>query len=86
MLAPAALDRAQRESLLGRASPLVKLGVATVWLIGLATTVDARAGVFLAIAALLSACKNRGRDGRRDMASRKSFSCTSIVPSSSSAE
>jgi len=65
MLAPAALDRAQRESLLGRASPLVKLGVATVWLIGLATTVDARAGVFLAIAALLSMPLLGGVPGER---------------------
>ena len=53
-LVPAALDRAQRESLLGRTSALVKLGVAAVWLIGLATTPDVRVGAFLAAAGLLS--------------------------------
>lgn len=54
LVAPIALDRAQRESLLGRASPLVKLGVATLWLVGLAFTLDVRAGAFLAVAAFLA--------------------------------
>ena len=49
-----ALDRRQRESLLGRTSALVKLGVAAAWLVGLATTTDVRAGSFLAAAALIS--------------------------------
>ena len=53
-LVPAALYRAQRESLLGRTSALVKLGVAAVWLVGLATTADVRVGAFLAAAALIS--------------------------------
>jgi energy-coupling factor transport system permease protein len=53
-LAPMALERAQSESLLGRASPLVKLAVATLWLIGLATTTDVRPATFLAVAAFVS--------------------------------
>jgi energy-coupling factor transport system permease protein len=65
MVAPAALERAQRESLLGRTSPLVKLGVATIWLVGLATTVDVRAGLFLAIAALISMPLLGGVPGER---------------------
>ncbi|HET9681547.1 MAG TPA: energy-coupling factor transporter transmembrane component T [Candidatus Limnocylindrales bacterium] len=51
-LQPRDLDLAERESLLGQASPLVKLGVAAAWLIALATTVDARPGLLLAFAAL----------------------------------
>jgi energy-coupling factor transport system permease protein len=54
MLQPPVLEAAQRGSLLGRTSPLVKLGVAAAWLVGLATTVDPRPGLFLAIAALLT--------------------------------
>jgi len=53
-LAPMALDRAQSDSLLGRASPLVKLAVATAWLVGLATTTDVRPAAFLAVAAFIS--------------------------------
>jgi energy-coupling factor transport system permease protein len=53
-LAPLAIDRAQAQSLLGRASPLVKLAVATAWLIGLATTTDVRPAAFLALAAFIS--------------------------------
>lgn len=49
-----AIGQSQRDSLLGQASPLVKLGVAGAWLVALATTLDARVGVFLAIAALLA--------------------------------
>ena len=37
MLQPPVLEAAQRGSLLGRTSPLVKLGVAAAWLVGLAT-------------------------------------------------
>ncbi|HJW22418.1 MAG TPA: energy-coupling factor transporter transmembrane component T [Candidatus Limnocylindrales bacterium] len=51
-LQPTTLDAAQRRSLLGRVSPLVKLGVAAAWLLGLATTVDPRPGLLLAAAAL----------------------------------
>lgn len=59
------LDRAQRASLLGRTSALVKLGVAALWLIGLATTLDVRAGTFLAIAALVSIPLLGGVPGER---------------------
>jgi energy-coupling factor transport system permease protein len=54
LLQPISLDEAQRRSLLGRTSPLVKLGVAAAWLAGLATTQDARPGLLLALAALLA--------------------------------
>jgi energy-coupling factor transport system permease protein len=40
MLTPIDLTDAQEASLLGRTSPLVKLGVAVAWLIGLALTVE----------------------------------------------
>ena len=46
------LDAAQRGSVLGRTSPLVKLAVAIAWLVALATTVDPRPGLVLAAAAL----------------------------------
>lgn len=59
------LDRAQRESLLGRTSALVKLGVAAAWLVGLAATIDARAGTFLAVAALISIPLLGGVPGER---------------------
>ncbi len=38
-LAPA-IEATQRESLLGRTSPLVKLGIATLWLLGLGLTLN----------------------------------------------
>ncbi|MEO8273907.1 MAG: energy-coupling factor transporter transmembrane component T [Chloroflexota bacterium] len=44
---------AQRDSLLGRTNPLVKLGIALVWLIGLGLTVDARPPLILAFVALV---------------------------------
>jgi energy-coupling factor transport system permease protein len=65
LLQPAALDAAQRRSLLGRTSPLVKLGVAGAWLVGLATTVDARPGALLAIVAVLAIPLAGGVPGRR---------------------
>ncbi|HEX5589377.1 MAG TPA: energy-coupling factor transporter transmembrane component T [Candidatus Limnocylindrales bacterium] len=40
MLTPVDLTRAQSASLLGRASPIVKLGLALVWLVALAFTTD----------------------------------------------
>jgi energy-coupling factor transport system permease protein len=43
---------AQRESLLGRTNPLVKLGIAFAWLIGLGLTVDVRPPLILAAIAL----------------------------------
>jgi energy-coupling factor transport system permease protein len=41
-------------SFLGRTSPLVKLGVAIAWLVGLATTLDPRPAVLLAVVGLLA--------------------------------
>ena len=64
-LQPASLDAAQRDSLLGRTSPLVKLGVAAAWLVGLATTLDARPGAFLALAALVAIPLLGGVPGER---------------------
>ncbi|HEY2888046.1 MAG TPA: energy-coupling factor transporter transmembrane component T [Candidatus Limnocylindrales bacterium] len=61
----AAISPATSASLLGRTSPLVKLGVATAWLLGLATTTEPRAGVFLAIAALLATGLLGGVPGAR---------------------
>jgi energy-coupling factor transport system permease protein len=43
------------ESVLGRVSPLVKLGVAAAWLIGLIATLDPRAPIVLTAAALVAA-------------------------------
>jgi energy-coupling factor transport system permease protein len=45
----------QLDSPLGRVSPIVKLGIAVVWLIGLALTLDARPPLLLAVAAAFSA-------------------------------
>lgn len=45
---------AQRESLLGRTNPLVKLGIAIAWLLGLGLTVDVRPPLLLTIVALLA--------------------------------
>ncbi|MBI2781566.1 MAG: energy-coupling factor transporter transmembrane protein EcfT [Chloroflexi bacterium] len=45
---------AQRDSLLGRTNPLVKLGIALAWLIGLGLTLDVRPPLVLAIVALVS--------------------------------
>ncbi len=43
---------AQRSSLLGRTNPLVKLGIALVWLLGLGFTIDVRPPLLLAAVAL----------------------------------
>jgi energy-coupling factor transporter transmembrane protein EcfT len=51
---------AQRESPLGRTNPLVKLGIALAWLIGLGLTVDVRPPLILALVALLAGL-NLGR-------------------------
>jgi energy-coupling factor transport system permease protein len=48
------VGRAQRDSVLGRTSPLVKLGVATVWLIGLVLTLDVRPPLLLAAVAIVA--------------------------------
>jgi energy-coupling factor transport system permease protein len=45
---------AQRESVLGRTNPLVKLGIALVWLIGLGLTLDVRPPLILALVALVA--------------------------------
>ena len=52
MLIPPDLGAGQEGSVLGRTSPLVKLGLALAWLIGLATTLHALPPLLLAIAAL----------------------------------
>jgi energy-coupling factor transport system permease protein len=54
LLRPVELGPGEERSLLGRTSPLVKLGLATAWLLGLATTVDPRPGLVLATIALAS--------------------------------
>jgi energy-coupling factor transport system permease protein len=46
------VGRAQRESLLGRTNPLVKLGIALAWLIGLGLTLDVRPPLALTAVAL----------------------------------
>ena len=45
---------AQRESVLGRTNPLVKLGIALVWLIGLGLTLDVRPPLILAVVVLIA--------------------------------
>ena len=53
MLAPE-IGPAQRESLLGRTNPLVKLGIALVWLLGLGLTIDVRPPLILTVVALVA--------------------------------
>jgi energy-coupling factor transport system permease protein len=53
MLAPE-IGPAQLESPLGRTNPLVKLGIAIAWLIGLGLTLDARPPLILAFVALVA--------------------------------
>ena len=53
MLAPE-LGVGQRESLLGRTNPLVKLGIALAWLLGLGLTLDVRPPLILALVALVA--------------------------------
>jgi energy-coupling factor transport system permease protein len=48
------LDLSQRESLLGRTNPLVKLGIALGWLVGLGLTLDVRPPLILAVVALVA--------------------------------
>ncbi|HSO30401.1 MAG TPA: energy-coupling factor transporter transmembrane component T [Candidatus Sulfomarinibacteraceae bacterium] len=52
MLAPLDLGDAQSGSLLGRSSPLVKLGLAIAWLVGLALTLEPGPPLVLAAVAL----------------------------------
>jgi energy-coupling factor transport system permease protein len=65
LLRPVEVEEAQATSLLGRVSPLVKLAVALAWLVGLATTVDPRPGLFLAAAAIIAMPTLGGIDGRQ---------------------
>ena len=55
MLVAAAISPATRASLLGRTSPLVKLGLAIVWLLGLATTTAIAPALILIVVALAAA-------------------------------
>jgi energy-coupling factor transport system permease protein len=48
------LGNAQRESVLGRTSPLVKLGIALAWLIGLGLTLDLRPPLILVVVAIVA--------------------------------
>ena len=54
MLSAPELDPRQEHSLLGRTSPLVKLGLSLAWLIGLATTLRPGPPIALAIVALVT--------------------------------
>jgi energy-coupling factor transport system permease protein len=54
MLAPE-IGPAQQASLLGRTNPLVKLGIALVWLIGVGLTIDVRPPLILTLVALVAA-------------------------------
>jgi energy-coupling factor transport system permease protein len=53
LLAPD-VGAAQQESVLGRTNPLVKLGIAIVWLLGLGLTVDVRPPAILLVVALVA--------------------------------
>jgi energy-coupling factor transport system permease protein len=46
------IGQTQQESVLGRTNPLVKLGIALVWLLGLGLTLDVRAPLLLVLVAL----------------------------------
>ena len=52
MLTPIDLSEAQESSFLGRTSPLVKLGLAIAWLIGLALTPEPGPPILLAALAI----------------------------------
>jgi energy-coupling factor transport system permease protein len=45
---------AQRESVLGRTNPLVKLGISLAWLVGLGLTLDVRPPLILVVVALVA--------------------------------
>ena len=55
MIGQAAIRDAESRSLLGRTSPLVKLALAAVWLVGMALTLDPRVPAALAVVALAAA-------------------------------
>jgi len=48
------LGLSQRQSVLGRTNPLVKLGISLAWLIGLGFTLDVRPPLILALVALIA--------------------------------
>ena len=48
------LSVAQRESLLGRTNPLVKLGISLAWLVGLGFTLDLRPPLILTVVAIVA--------------------------------
>jgi energy-coupling factor transport system permease protein len=54
MLTSVPMTARTSESPLGRTSPVLKLAVAVLWLVGLATTTDPRPALFLAAVALLA--------------------------------
>jgi energy-coupling factor transport system permease protein len=68
VIQPSAPAGASASSVLGRVSPLVKLGLAAAWLVGLVVTLDPRVPIVLAAAALLAAVV-LGRVPLRDFAS-----------------
>lgn len=51
---PPELETDQRESVLGRTNPLVKLGIALAWLLGLGLTLDVRPPLILTVVALFA--------------------------------
>jgi energy-coupling factor transport system permease protein len=51
---PPELDADQRESVLGRTNPLVKLGIALAWLLGLGLTLDVRPPLILTLVAIFA--------------------------------
>jgi len=53
LMAPEIGD-AQRSSVLGRANPLIKLGISLAWLIGLGFTLDLRPPLILAVVAVIA--------------------------------
>jgi energy-coupling factor transport system permease protein len=55
VIARVQIPDSQLDSPLGRVSPVVKLGVAFIWLVGLALTLDARPPLALALVGILSA-------------------------------
>ena len=48
------IEAEQRESVLGRTNPLVKLGIALAWLLGLGLTLDARPPLILTVIAIFA--------------------------------
>jgi energy-coupling factor transport system permease protein len=51
---PPELEADQRESVLGRTNPLVKLGIAFAWLLGLGLTLDVRPPLILTVVAIFA--------------------------------